>query len=363
VAIAACTDIERVATFEPVTDPAQLFAALTLDHPAINLSTVAPYDTFRLTATPRNAVGEALRNMPAVTYRSSDTTRVWVSPDGLLQARRAASGVRIVAELLGPNNIRHVDTAWVNVTANPAPPQLTTFSIKPASSEEANWPMNVVGGSGYWTGTFNRIYAPFIFGSVGIEIGPKLPLRVLDGSGRSISGLTIEYQSLDPQITTVDRRTGELMTFGPGVARVVARTVAYGTVKADTAAFNVTLPVVHSIVVGDANGSDVMEPTEVRVRRGGYVLWANLVEGKTVEIVFDTPESVLDVPELCAVFGDSLCGVGNIRIPGLDPTAVETNPFGMLRVRRFPVPGVYEFRNTLTGSKGRVVVVDDGASE
>ena len=363
VTIAGCTDIERVATFEPVTDPAQLFAALTFDHRAINLSTVAPYDTFRLTATPRNALGEAMGGMPAATLKSSDTTRVWVSPDGLLRARRVASGVRIVAELVGPDNIRHADTAWVKVTANPAPPQLTTFSITPASPEEASWPMNVVGGSSVW-GDLLKLYAQFIFGSVGIDIGPKLPLRVLDGSGRSISGLEIEYWSLDPENAAVDRRTGEVRTFAPGAARIVARTVAYGTTKVDTAVFNVTLPVVHSIVVGDVNGSQVMEPTEVRIRRGGYVLWANLVERKQVEFVFDAPENVLNVPEFCAAFGEPHCGGGNIRIPGFDPSSSEDlKPWDLVRVRRFPVPGVYEFRNTLTGSTGRVIVADDGTSE
>src|SRR5690625_4358130 len=58
--LAACADITAPEIFEPETDAAKLYGSLTLDNRAINLSTAAPYDTIRITATPRNMLGEAL---------------------------------------------------------------------------------------------------------------------------------------------------------------------------------------------------------------------------------------------------------------------------------------------------------------
>src|SRR5690606_7757607 len=95
-ALLGCEDVPKVATFEPITDPRELFASVTFEHRAINLSTAAPYDTFRLTVMPRNALGEPMSGLPAPTFESSDTTRVQVTPEGLLRARRATDRGRPV---------------------------------------------------------------------------------------------------------------------------------------------------------------------------------------------------------------------------------------------------------------------------
>lgn len=345
-ALVGCDSLPAVPAFEPITDPAELFMALTLDHRAINLSTAAPYDTFRLTATPRNGLGDVIRDLPPPEFRSEDTTAVWVSRDGLLQARRAAAGVRVIAELTAEGNVRHADTAYVNVTANPNPPIPATLSITPQTPEEATWPMlsqkAVVGQL-------------FLEQIAGIPVWPVLPLRAFDESGNPITGLAIEYRSLDPRIAEVDPVTGMVtQTLAPGEVGIVARTVAYGVVKTDTAFFTVTLPLVHVVLINDwSAGVPVMDPSEVTIRPGGYVFWVSALSSP-VDITFDDPTNIEELTEVCAILGGDFCGGGDIApIDGSSGDVMDA-----ARGRRFPVPGSYAFRSTLTGLSGRVIVAD-----
>src|SRR5260221_14173929 len=69
--LARCSSIEPVApAAPPITDPTQLYMRLTLDDRAVNLSTVPPYDTLQLTATPRDALATPLLNLPTPMFTS-----------------------------------------------------------------------------------------------------------------------------------------------------------------------------------------------------------------------------------------------------------------------------------------------------
>src|SRR5690348_13021390 len=67
-------------------DPTTLLWQLDVNHQAVTLATVAPYDTVQLVATPR-ALGGAPLAGAVVTYRTTDATSVVVSPTGLVTAR------------------------------------------------------------------------------------------------------------------------------------------------------------------------------------------------------------------------------------------------------------------------------------
>src|SRR5881394_3956609 len=114
--LASCSDIEPVAPHEePITDPTQLYMRLTLDHPAVNLSTEEGYKALQLRAIPREALGNPMTGLPAPMFKSRDTTKVRVTADGLLTAEATATGVEVIATLTaGP--ITHADTARVQVT-------------------------------------------------------------------------------------------------------------------------------------------------------------------------------------------------------------------------------------------------------
>ena len=68
----------------PQQDPTTLFWQLTLNVRAATMSTVAPYDTIRITATPRTISGSPITDLPAPTYTSLDLDRAQVDSMGLV---------------------------------------------------------------------------------------------------------------------------------------------------------------------------------------------------------------------------------------------------------------------------------------
>src|SRR5262245_33764389 len=77
--LVGCSGLESVQRPDPETDPTRLYTDLTLDRRAINLSTVAPYNTLQLTATPHDAMGQPMTGLSAPIFHSSDTTSVTVT--------------------------------------------------------------------------------------------------------------------------------------------------------------------------------------------------------------------------------------------------------------------------------------------
>lgn len=364
-----CGNLEPIAPAEgPITDPAQLYMRLELDHPAITLDTATGYNTLQLTATPLDAHGAPLNGLPTPTYTSSDTASVLVTADGVIIAKRATAGLTIVAELVvGP--VRHADTAIVDVTTEVNPPKLTTFEITPDS---AVWSVL------YWDHyEYNKVKYLDIARSMGIFSGMlKVNVRVVtvsnDADGNTMNPTQIEYRSLDPKIATVDRRSGEVTRSLPGQVRMVARTTAYGISKADTLAYTVTPLALRTISIHPAlNGTPVFGWHEIVIPPYGIVLWANYLQD-SADVTFDGPVDMATPPEgfcgwvdLLAMFGtllpSSSCGTGNALF---EPAGTAIDEHGMTvpapaaHVRQFPTPGIYGYRSTRTGATGRIVVAD-----
>lgn len=344
--LAGCGGLEPVAPYSPISDPAALFMALTLDHKAINLALVEPYGELQLAATPRDARGEPMSGLPSPTFHSSDTTRVWVTPDGLLQARQPGTNIDVIAELVADGNIRHADTATVNITASTTPPVLDRLSIEP------------LGGTTEWSLIPNQSIAGQILFllSSGRSFQPGLTVQALDATGTPMEGLALEYESLDPEIATIDPTTGSVGTKQPGEVRVAVSTTAYGVGKADTMAFTVTLPAIHGVVIqpGADNGPPTVEQTGVVIRPGGYVFWINQ-SPDSVNVIFDDPASAAQIEDICAGLGSIFpvfCDSGNIP-PFMSTT---DNIFELARGRQFTEPGTYTFRIEPLGVTGRVIV-------
>lgn len=344
--LAGCGSLEPVAPYSPIHDPAALFMSLTLDHRAINLATVEPYKELQLTATPRDANGAAMSGLPAPTFRSSDTTTVWVTPDGLLQARQPGSNIKVIAELVADGNVRHADTATVNVTPSTTPPMLERLSIEPVGGEPV-WhmiPLESVAGQ-----LLFQVFAHRNFTN-------GLTVQALDPTGGLIPGLALEYESLDPEVATVQPTSGGVKTQQPGEARIVARTTAYGVTRADTLVFTVTPAVIHGVLIqpGPNNGPPTVGPKGVVIRPGGYVFWYNTTPD-SVSVSFDDPASAARIEDICAAIGGPFpahCGFGNIA-----PFMSKTNNFvENTRGRQFTEPGIYTFHIEPLGFTGRVIV-------
>ena len=348
VTLVRCGDIQPVEPYSPITDPAALFMSLTLDHKAINLSTVAPYDELQLTATPRDANGAAMVGMAAPTIRSSDTTKVSVTPDGRLQARAPGDGIRVIAELVAEGNVRHADTAIVNVTSDSAPHMLDVLSLDPVG-EEAVWPMVPL----------QSVLGQILFAlSSGRSFQPAFDLKTLDSEGNPIPGLAVEYESLDPDIVTLEPTFGSITLLQPGDARVVVRTTAYGVSIADTTVFTVTLPLINAVAIqpGAQDSPPTVQPKTLTVRPGGYVFWSNTT-ADSVSVTFDDPENAHGIEEICSALGATFpahCDSGNIA-PFMSD---EGSFFQNTRGRQFTEPGTYTFHIEPLGVTGKVVVTE-----
>ena len=353
-AMNACGDVDPYAPHALITDPTKLFMRVTIDHPAINMSTAEPYNTLQLTATPLDARGNAMSGLPRPTFTSSDTSSVWVSPEGVLTARNATTDVRIIAEIDAGGNVRHADTAYVNVTSDPNPPMVATFSIDAVAPDSNKW--NSVPFSAFMPALFLQFFG-------GMETIPVLELRALDSNGDPVPGLAVEFESLTPNLVKVDR-TGYFVGNAPevpGEATFVVRTMAYGVALVDTATFTILSPIVQGVQYWSPLGPDHPEfnfrPSEVTIRRNGFVFWMNF-SAEQLDVVFEDPSKALAAQPMCDSFGGEgpFCESGNIA-----PFGAADFSLDVIRGRQFTEAGTYRFRNTQTGFEGRVIVLPDPA--
>lgn len=354
--IAGCGGLEPVASYKPITDAARLFLSLTLDQRAITLSTLAPYDTLQLTATPRDGTGAPMSGLPAPTFTSSDTTVVWVTPAGELQARAAGSAT-VIAEVRADGNIRHADTATVAVTADvTAPPALATFSIEPLTPQDAVWSITPPDpGNGGVLVAFATHQFPIA----------RVTPRILDAQGNPMPWVPVEYESLDPDLALLSPYLPQIpvvrLREQPGTARIVMRATIYGATMVDTARFTITAAYVHDVIVRPAanGGPPQVESLTPTIRAGGYVFFDNLT-ADSVRVTFDDPASAGAADVVCSAFGSGFCGAGNI--PNFMSTDTVTwgppgNPFENTRGRQFTTPGTYVFHLEPLGVTGHIIVV------
>lgn len=329
-----CADDVTVAP-PPSTDTSQMYWALTLNYHALTMSTVAPYDTIRLTATPRTLDGTPITGLPAPTFTSLDLDRANVTADGLVRVLRTGTNIPVVATLT-VGNLRHADTVLINVTNTASPPVLAALSIQPdtGAGESAKMAMNE-----YKT----------------------LTARATASDSTPIVGLAVYYTSLDKNVATVDRGTGLVRPVRPGHVRMTATATAYGVTKSDTLELTVGYPTGGIIIqiVPRQNGSGQVvngfDPDSITVGRGAIVFFQNTTSAPT-DVTLDDPANVGQDDRDC-VFFPYFCGTGNIDAWARDP-ADETG-LSAVRARSFPVPGVYTYHSTLFGTTGTIVVVND----
>lgn len=340
VAMAGCVD-DALAPHVPAppTDATPLYWSLRNDHRAVTLSTVAPYDTLRITAVPHDAVGRPLDLEGERTYTSTEPGRVQVSSDGLIRA--VAPGVNVyVISTLAAGNVRHADTTVVNVTASASPPSVAFFSTRPVAPDSARWAVHFD-----WQ-TFVPGY------------DKRLPLRVTDANGAPITGVAVRYTSSDPSMVPIGSFTGEIKSKRRGRATFTAEATIFGTKWTDSVDFDFDWPVHAWVIAMDqaAPGEAprvAFDPVTQRISRGGAVMFINMTESPA-GIVFDDPTHVEERTTLGCVLLPDQGGSGNIAPFGGGPPNILLN----CRSRRFPVPGVYPFQITPTGARGVIIVED-----
>lgn len=350
----------------PLADSSMAYWDLTLDHHAVTLSTVAPYRTLPLVATPRNIRQEPLAGFPAPTYVSENPERVVVTSDGTLIAMApTAPGTHVTATAtLTAENLKHTDSVLVRVVDTPPSSVLGSLSVQPIPPDSAK-----IAAQTGWTRAYYR-----------------LPLRALDTLGAPIADVLVAFRSSDRRIAAIDS-TGLVEGLLPGWVNLSAATTAFGITKADTLRFRIGLPILSGFnlqVRRDGTPGSVLQERELTVGLGAVIYW-QAVNGDArtdADITFTDPTHVVafptapvyvhpasrDLVDLCEFFaargpGYTDCtGSGSFVLhPALVPNA--TPPIRVLGfgARAFPVAGTYTFHSTLQGFEGRIVVVDERA--
>lgn len=358
-------------------DQNELYWRLDLDHRAILLSTAAPFDTLKLTATPRNYRGDALSGVPIPTFVSQDISKVVVTSEGVLRAIDPTTPGTVVAVMarLTIGDLTHVDTAFVSVVSTDSPPVLTSFSIQPIPPDSAKLGAAVV-----------------VFQNISLLLADTLPVRATDSAGMPIltipgdvSGiLPVALRSSDTSVVQFDKmifttKMAELRGFKVGTAKIYASTTAFGITKVDTLNYRIGWPLVEKMlmVVPSSRHRPGMLPIDnvftrpvLRIGVGGVVTWSNLgnlgdTNSTPNHIVFNDQDlpNILSisprpsfmpfyahVSECLAFIGADCVHGGNMVI---SPTQKKAS-------RRFPVSGVYEYSSSLyPNSVGRIIVIDE----
>lgn len=338
--IAGCAD-PAVAPHVPAPpkDATTLFWRLENDHRAVNLSMAAPYDTLRIRAVPHDGAGRPLSLDGSLTFTSSEPARVRVSADGLIRAVAPGANVFVVSTLVA-DNVRHVDTTIVSVTASATPLKVARFSVQPVAPDSARWAVH-------------HDWQTFVPGYT-----KMLPLRVEDATGARITGVAVRYTSSDPMLAPINATTGEIKSKRTGRAMFTAEATIHGKRWRDSVEFRFDWPVHAWAVAIDKAAPGAaprieFDPAIQRISKGGAVTFHNF-STSAIGITFDDPTNVVERQVLgCVIFPDQ-GGSGNIAPFG----GGTPNLFLNCRSRRFPVPGVYTFRTTVGGGIGTIIVED-----
>jgi len=329
--VAGCSGDPAI-TPPPDSDPTTLYWQLTLNVHAMTLSTVPPYDTVRIAATPRTISGTPIADLPAPTYTSLDLDRAQVDSSGLVHVIGSGDQVQVVASL-EVNNILHADTLVLNVTNEAAPPTIATFTIHPDAGDSAK---------------------------VAVTSTVTLMPRAADASGTPIPDVAAYFTTSDATVATIDRSSGYLLPVRPGQVTVYATTTTYGVTKSDTLPYTIGHPIyiaMETVPLQLASGQIVgaFSPAYVELGPGAAVLFGNS-DAPATDVTFDDPTNVAQNDQLCGFFAN-LCGTGNIAAWARDPN--DGSGISGLRARRFPVPGTYAFHSTIFGTSGTIVIVDE----
>lgn len=333
----------------PTMDTDAIFWTLELNHHAVTMSTVEPYDTLTLEATPRNYRGEILHGLGAPRYVSGDLAKVHVTPEGVVVAL-GHTGPIVVTATLTANDVTHTDSVTIVVDDLASPPKLKTFSVQPVAPDSAK---------------------------SGPGLPAYLPLRAADSNDVPLAmaygfndGYPVFYRTSDPSIATIGG-DGSIAGNRLGTIKLYAGTMLYGIAKADTVTWRIGWPIFLNVLLrlpGAGAGAGAFTPSEITVGIGASVSWAMIRSSSNpeVDVTFDAD----DVPSVLALdavhhptastirlfncgtvagFTTDCAGAGDIMLGPTVPNAL----------RVFPAPGIYDYRSDVLGASGRVIVVDE----
>ncbi len=348
-ATASCSD-DLVVAPPLLVDSPHLYARLEMNHHAVLLSVVAPYDTVQLTTTPRDFKGDAwqpinvtsverdslLQANPPV-YVSQDSTRVKVTSTGLIRAvgvTNSTATVRVIAtRQLG--GVTRADTTLVRVRDVAVPPTITTFRLRPNDSTK-------------------------------VAANSNLPivLTALDSDNNPIPGVVTYLKSNNPSVVSIgssDKYSGWNSTsvYGGrnelGTSRITSEAYVYGVSMVDTVTIRNGYPINGRFTMYSSRHADgtllgSINRAAIQIGPGGVVTWVNNAKFADLTIEFENPLAAL--PTLAV--SQNTGGGHIVDIPSDSLLSEDTRT----RHRRFLQPGTYTFRTIPFGILGTVIVRD-----
>lgn len=333
----------------PYRSPDQFFAVLSLEHHAINLSMVAPYDTVTLHTVHAMGDGSAV---PGEVVYSVSSPSISIT-NGVLKAERPVA-LAVVHATLTYGTITRTDSAIVSVIAA-APNRLRDFGLRLPSGDSAK-----IGASK--------------------AVVKTIPLLRESESGANLSTLLIALISSDSTIASITQsgNTVKITPKRPGRVVLYTSTFAFGTAWQDSLVFTVGWPTQFQMSVFERFATGTFTPVldfaarDVTIGVGGCVLWKTQSLTMDVDLHFEDPSHV-DAPigSSCAVqladptVGGNIASFRAIRWVGPFPTTEEGYQeyarvlFSPNRARVFSASGVFPYRSTLHGTSGIVRVCDE----
>lgn len=357
-----------------------LYWNLELNHHAVLMSTVAPYDTLSLTATPQTINGSPIEGLPSPQFRTTDPSKVLVSPDGLLQAVSVTAPgtiVRVIASLVA-TNVRHEDTVYVSVTDDPEPPTLASFTLAPTDSAKV----------GVSTRLFWSVY-------------DSVEVVALDTEGDTIftmpgnDSLSLVRGILPVHITTSDTNFARVPSVDPllmpqrfevsgydvGTSTLTASATAYGIAKSSSLDYRIGWTIFKVAPLffpgnlppspggGPPVSQSIFTAPDIWIGVGGAIVWMTFPDTMLVSDIVFTEDAISAMAPLRPFPSGLPSWLEGVYCDGLFFGAADCDRAGNISFApnstrvggaRFTTPGIYEYYSPqYPGSRGRVVVVDE----
>lgn len=331
-------------------EASDLYVRLEMNHRAVLLSTVAPYDTLQLKTIPfgdkdsiwkptglsQEDIDSIIKANPP-TFISKDSSRIKVTNDGLIRAIKPTTNTGTV-QVIATQQINNVTRACTTlVRALPIPNALPAESIVLSSVDTLK---------------------------IAADLSVPLNVKVFDEADNLISNVVTYVRTSNPDIirlgtSSVGKGAWNIASLrgGDGIigkAKIRVNATVFGReVDAEIELRNghrLSNKLGSTINLNNRSGI-YLPPTTIA--KGGIISWTNDtiagIPDKAVDVIFDDPSGVSAAP-----LAAQNSGSGNIHWPiGDRDQTIEQRT----RYRQFNTPGIYPYRVS-NGLIGNVIVME-----
>ena len=322
----------------------QAYWALWLNYHAVNMATIAPDDTVRLIATPRNVAGAPLVGLDRPTFQAGDSS-VAVDSAGLVTAHFITSGQpTFVIASLTAQGVTLADTVLIQVTDTIPQYPLATFSIHPVPGDSAKRALDYFQNGHLW----------FVWPAIATDAEQNVVCN------STMCPLQISYTSSNPQAAAIDS-IGRVFANDTGHVVFTASTWAYGRTFRDSVAFIIGYRLKLQMSIADAASgiATFQGPRSVILGVGATVTFVCAPPSLgfpctvPVNVVFDDSAVVDTATD--NLLGAPPTGAGNIPTFGADAV----NAHNDVRARRFPLAGTYRYHSSVLSSETDTLIIKE----